>query len=115
MEVDQFCFEVKPGSGRLARCLKEQLAEQEKPGYTDTKISESCKADLDKFVIDKAGTLHGSTSAVITSCSSPTLQTGLRSSLMGSNSHADLVCNSPASSNEGPTYIRACQSRQSLF
>lgn len=46
---------MKPGGGRLARCLKEQLAEQEKAGYTDTKISESCKADLDKFVIDKAG------------------------------------------------------------
>ena len=53
--MDQFCFEVKPGGGRLARCLKEQLTEQEKPGYTDAKISETCKADLDKFIIDKAG------------------------------------------------------------
>lgn len=54
-EVDLFCFETKPGAGRLAKCLKEQLTEQEKPGYAETKISETCKKDLDKFAIDKAG------------------------------------------------------------
>ena len=54
-EVDQFCFEVKPGEGRLAKCIVEQLAEQEKPGYTETKISETCKTTLDKFVVDRAG------------------------------------------------------------
>ena len=25
MEVDQFCFEVQPGEGRLAKCLDDQL------------------------------------------------------------------------------------------
>ena len=53
--MDQFCFEVKPGEGRLAKCIVEQLAEQEKPGYAETKISETCKATLDKFVVDRAG------------------------------------------------------------
>lgn len=53
-EVDLFCFETKSGAGRLAKCLKEQLTEQEKPGYADSKISEACKKDLDKFAIDKA-------------------------------------------------------------
>ena len=54
-EVDQYCFEVKPGEGRLAKCLQEQLVEQQKSENTDTKVTEACKTELDDFLIDRSG------------------------------------------------------------
>ena len=55
--MDAFCFEVKPGEGRLATCLKQQLAEEEKPKYDGTRTSDGCKKALDTFLIARAGTL----------------------------------------------------------
>ena len=54
-EVDAFCLEVKPGEGRLAKCLSQQLAEEDKPKYDGTRTSDACKKELDKFHIDRAG------------------------------------------------------------
>ena len=56
-EVDQYCFEIKPGEGRLAKCLQQQLEEQAKAANSDPKITEACKQELDDFLIDRSGTI----------------------------------------------------------
>lgn len=53
--MDASCFEVKPGEGRLAKCLTQQLAEELKPKFEGTKTSEACKKELDKFLIVRSG------------------------------------------------------------
>ena len=58
MEVDQFCFEVQPGEGRLAKCLDDQLVEEGKPAYKGSKVSDGCKTELDTFKISRAENIN---------------------------------------------------------
>ena len=54
-EVDQYCFEIKPGEGRLAKCIQQQLEEQTKSENKDAKVTDDCKQELDDFLIDRSG------------------------------------------------------------
>ena len=58
VEVDQFCYEVQPGEGRLAKCLDDQLVEEGKASYKGAKVTDSCNAELDKFKIERAGNIN---------------------------------------------------------
>ncbi|KAK9821811.1 hypothetical protein WJX81_008502 [Elliptochloris bilobata] len=57
-ELDQWCGAVKPGEGRLARCMTDQLSEEAKDGYSGPKTSERCKKTLSSFRIDRAGNIN---------------------------------------------------------
>jgi hypothetical protein len=64
-DIQKYCGQVKPGGGRLARCMKENdkslspacKAEMEKKHKQATEkreeLHEACKADADKFCKDK--------------------------------------------------------------
>ena len=58
VEVDQFCYEVQPGEGRLAKCLDDQLVEEGKNAYKGAKVTDGCKAELDKFKIERASNIN---------------------------------------------------------
>lgn len=57
-ELDQWCAAVKPGEGRLAKCITDQLADEAKPGYAGTKTSETCKTALSTFKIERSDNIN---------------------------------------------------------
>nr|QOL01068.1 putative extracellular protein CSOL_002 [Pseudococcomyxa simplex] len=57
-ELDQWCAAVKPGEGRLAKCITDQLADESKPGYAGTKTGEKCKKALDDFKIERSDNIN---------------------------------------------------------
>ncbi len=57
-ELDQWCAAVKPGEGRLAKCITDQLADESKPGYAGTKTSEPCKKALTSFKIERSDNIN---------------------------------------------------------
>ena len=56
--MDAFCFEVVPGEGRLATCLKDQLAEESKANYDGAKMTDGCRKALDTFFIGRASNIN---------------------------------------------------------
>ena len=56
--MDAFCFEVVPGEGRLATCLKDQLAEESKANYDGAKMTDGCRKALDTFFIGRATNIN---------------------------------------------------------
>ena len=57
-ELDQWCAAVKPGEGRLAKCMTDQLADEAKSGYAGTKTSEACKKALSAFKIERSDNIN---------------------------------------------------------
>jgi Golgi apparatus protein 1 len=56
--LDQWCGAVKPGEGRLAKCITDQLAEAAKPGYSGIKVSDKCKKALTDFKVERAENIN---------------------------------------------------------
>ena len=57
-ELEQWCSSVKPGEGRLAKCMTDQLADEAKPGYKNAKSSTECAAELAAFKVDRADNIN---------------------------------------------------------
>lgn len=49
VDIDVFCTDITPGEGRLAKCLKEQLAEERLGNSQGRSVSEACKFELKSF------------------------------------------------------------------
>ena len=49
---------MKPGEGRLARCMTDQMAEEAKGGYSGPRTSERCQKALSAFRIERAGNIN---------------------------------------------------------
>ena len=50
-ELEQWCSSVKPGEGRLAKCMTDQLADEAKPGFKAAKSSAECAAEVAAFKV----------------------------------------------------------------
>jgi hypothetical protein len=57
-ELDQWCGAVKPGEGRLARCMTDQLAEEAKEGYKGARTGAPCQKALSAFRVARAGNIN---------------------------------------------------------
>lgn len=57
-ELEQWCANVKPGEGRLAKCMGDQLADEAKPGYKGTKTSAACGTELSRFRIGRSENIN---------------------------------------------------------
>jgi hypothetical protein len=57
-ELDQWCGNVKPGEGRLAKCMADELADEAKPGYKGTKASAACAVELERFRIARSQNIN---------------------------------------------------------
>ncbi len=49
---------MKPGEGRLAKCITEQLAEEATPTYSGPKVGDKCKKALTEFKIERADNIN---------------------------------------------------------
>ena len=57
-ELDKWCAAVKPGEGRLAKCLGDELAVEGQAGSKGTKISEACKKEVISFKIQRSNNIN---------------------------------------------------------
>lgn len=57
-DINVFCADVKPGASQLADCLTQQLAEEQKEGYSGNKVSARCVKELDAFKIHRASNIN---------------------------------------------------------
>jgi len=57
-ELDKWCAAVKPGEGRLAKCLGDELAVEGQAGHKGVKISEGCKKELMSFKIQRSTNIN---------------------------------------------------------
>lgn len=57
-ELDEWCAAVKPGEGRLAKCMTDQLAAEAKAGYTGTRTADKCKKALSDFKIERSENIN---------------------------------------------------------
>lgn len=56
--MDQWCAAVKPGEGRLAKCITDQLADEATPSYSGSKVGDKCKKALTEFKIQRAENIN---------------------------------------------------------
>lgn len=52
-DVKYFCSTIKPGEGRLATCLSNQIEEEEKGSVTGRKTTNDCREEVRQFKIDR--------------------------------------------------------------
>ena len=57
-ELDKWCAAVKPGEGRLAKCLGGELSVEGQAGHTGAKISATCKQELTSFKIQRSTNIN---------------------------------------------------------
>jgi len=59
-DVDRFCPDVKPGEGRLAECLTNQLSDEENGKTADNggKLSDVCKEEIRAFKAERATNIN---------------------------------------------------------
>ncbi len=57
-ELDKWCAAVKPGEGRLAKCLGDELAVEGQAGSKGSKMSEGCKQELISFKIQRSTNIN---------------------------------------------------------
>lgn len=52
-DITHFCAEVKPGEGRLAKCLNNQKEEEEKGNVDGRKLTDDCKEEFRNFKVEQ--------------------------------------------------------------
>ena len=57
-ELDKWCAAVKPGEGRLAKCLGDELTVEGQAGSKGAKMSEGCKKELTSFKIQRSTNIN---------------------------------------------------------
>ncbi len=57
-ELDKWCAAVKPGEGRLAKCLGDELTVEGQAGGKGARMSEGCKKELTSFKIQRSTNIN---------------------------------------------------------
>ena len=57
-EVDQWCPAVKPGEGRLAKCMADQLAAEARADYKGGRTGKACARELDGFRLGRSRNIN---------------------------------------------------------
>jgi hypothetical protein len=57
-ELDKWCAAVKPGEGRLAKCLGGELSVEGQAGHKGARISAACKQELTSFRIQRSTNIN---------------------------------------------------------
>jgi hypothetical protein len=52
-DITHFCPEVKPGEGRIVKCLNNQKADEEKGNVDGRKLADECKEEIRNFKIER--------------------------------------------------------------
>lgn len=52
-DIKYFCVKIKPGEGRLATCLSNQIEEEAKGSVTGRKTTKECQEEVRQFKIDR--------------------------------------------------------------
>jgi len=57
-DVKYFCSTIKPGEGRLAMCISNQIEEEEKGSVIGRKTTTECREEVGEFKIDRATNIN---------------------------------------------------------
>ena len=57
-ELDKWCAAVKPGEGRLAKCLGDELLVEGQAGHKGARISAACEQELTSFKIQRSTNIN---------------------------------------------------------
>jgi hypothetical protein len=52
-DITHFCPEVKPGEGRIIKCLNNQKDDEEKGNVEGRKLNDECKEEMRNFKIER--------------------------------------------------------------
>jgi hypothetical protein len=52
-DITHFCPEVKPGEGRIIKCLNNQKDEEEKGNVEGRKLNDECKEEMRNFKVER--------------------------------------------------------------
>jgi Golgi apparatus protein 1 len=55
---DVFCKEVPPGEGRIARCIRKQVRNEDKGNVTGRRVTDKCKRDVAAFYASRSKNIN---------------------------------------------------------